>query len=94
MRTLRATAAAVTVAIAAGAASVAAGRFASDAALKTRPGKPLPTEPRLTVHATTAGGITLTRALASRRPGTYGLAGDGSHAVVGGWLVYRRLRRD
>ncbi|MET7743891.1 alpha/beta fold hydrolase [Streptomyces sp. NPDC005385] len=87
MRTLRATAAAVTVATAvataAGAASVAAGRFASDAALKTRPGKPLPTEPRLTVHATTDGGITLTRALASRRPGTYGLAGDGSHAVVG-----------
>ncbi|MFI5991460.1 alpha/beta hydrolase [Streptomyces sp. NPDC051362] len=87
MRTLRATAAAVTVATAvataAGAASVAAGRFASDAALKTRPGKPLPTEPRLTVHATTAGGITLTRALASRRPGTYGLAGDGTHAVVG-----------
>ncbi|MEW2167734.1 hypothetical protein AB0912_32770 [Streptomyces sp. NPDC007084] len=83
MRTLRAAAAAVTAATAAGAASVAAGRFASDAALKTRPGKPLPTEPRLTVHATTAGGITLTRALASRRPGTYGLAADGTHAVVG-----------
>lgn len=83
MRTVKATAAAVTVAIAAGIASVAAGRFASDAALKAPPGRPLPTEPRLTVHGTTAGGITLTRDLASQRPGTYGLAGDGSHAVVG-----------
>jgi pimeloyl-ACP methyl ester carboxylesterase len=102
VRTIRATAAAVTVAIAAGAATVAAGRFASDAALKTSPGKPLPTEPRLTVHATTAGGITLTRDLASQRPGTYGLAGDGSHAIVGPVMkgtphpvdtVVRRLER-
>ncbi|WP_028803326.1 alpha/beta hydrolase [Streptomyces sp. 142MFCol3.1] len=102
MRTVKATAAAVTVAIAAGAASVAAGRFASDAALKASPGRPLPTEPRLTVHATTAGGITLTRDLASLRPGTYGLAGNGSHAVVGPVLrgtphpadtVVRRLER-
>ncbi|MEV7339943.1 alpha/beta fold hydrolase [Streptomyces sp. NPDC093544] len=102
MRTVKATAAAVTVAIAAGAASVAAGRLASDAALKAPPGRPLPTEPRLTVHATAAGGITLTRDLASLRPGTYGLAGDGSHAVVGPVLeavphsadtVVRRLER-
>lgn len=102
MRTVQAAAAAVTVAIAAGAAGVAAGRFASDAALKALPGRPLPTEPRLTVHALAAGRITLTRALASQRPGTYGLMGDGSHAVVGPVLrsaphpvdtVVRRLER-
>jgi len=83
VRTAKAAAAAVTVAIAAGAAGLAAGRFASDAALKAPPGRPLPTEPRLTVHSTAAGRITLTRDLASQRPGTYGLAGDGSHAIVG-----------
>ncbi|MFG2261381.1 alpha/beta hydrolase [Streptomyces sp. NPDC048720] len=83
MRTVRATAAALGAVLAAGAASVAAGRLASDAALKAPPGRPLPTEPRLTVHGTAPGRITLTRDLASLRPGTYGLAGDGSHAVVG-----------
>ncbi|MEV7001443.1 alpha/beta fold hydrolase [Streptomyces sp. NPDC093982] len=102
MRTVKATAAAVTVALAAGAASVAAGRFASGVALTAPPGRPLPTEPRLTVHATAAGQIALTRDLASLRPGTYGLSGDGSHAVVGPVLtaakhsadtVVRRLER-
>ncbi|SBT92934.1 hypothetical protein GA0115233_105412 [Streptomyces sp. DI166] len=102
MRTVTATAAAVTMALAAGAASVAAGRLASDAALKAPSGRPLPTEPRLTVHGTAAGQITLTRDLASLRPGTYGLGGDGSHAVVGAVLgaasqtadtVVRRLER-
>ncbi|GAA3800424.1 alpha/beta hydrolase family protein [Streptomyces chiangmaiensis] len=102
MRTVKAAAAAVTVAIAAGAAGVAAGRLASDAALKVPPGRPLPTEPRLTVHSLAAGRIALTRDLASQRPGTYGLAGDGSHAVVGPVLdtaphsadtVVRRLER-
>ncbi|WP_155054892.1 alpha/beta hydrolase [Streptomyces blattellae] len=102
MRTVKTAAAAVTVALAAGAAGVAAGRFASDAALKAPPGRPLPGEPRLTVHATAAGQIALTRALASLRPGTYGLAGDASHAVVGPVLgaanhsadtVVRRLER-
>ncbi|OIJ66139.1 alpha/beta hydrolase [Streptomyces mangrovisoli] len=102
MRTVKATATAVTVALAAGAASVAAGRIASDAALKAPAGRPLPTEPRLTVHGTAAGRITLTRDLASLRPGTYGLGGDGSHAVVGDILasapntadtVVRRLER-
>ncbi|NDZ98715.1 hypothetical protein G3I28_05085, partial [Streptomyces sp. SID10116] len=43
----------------------------------------LPTEPRLTVHATAAGQVSLTRALASLRPGTYGLSGNGTHAIVG-----------
>ncbi|OSZ58030.1 hypothetical protein OQI_23945 [Streptomyces pharetrae CZA14] len=102
MRPVKATAAAVTAMTVAGAAAVAAGRFASDAALKAPPGRPLPTEPRLTVHATAAGRITLTRDLASLRPGTYGLAGDGMHAVVGPVLdaaphpadtVVRRLHR-
>jgi uncharacterized protein len=102
VRTVKAAAAAATVALAAGAAGIAAGRFASDAALKAPAGRPLPTEPRLTVHATAAGQVTLTRDLASQRPGTYGLAGDGSHAVVGPVLdaaphaadtVVRRLER-
>ncbi|MFF7144912.1 alpha/beta hydrolase family protein [Streptomyces nodosus] len=102
MRTVRAAAAAVTVAIAAGAAGIAAGRFASDAALKAAPGRPLPTDPRLTVHSLAAGRIVLTRDLASGRPGVYGLSGSGSHAVVGPVLdtaphsadtVVRRLER-
>ncbi|MFE5895404.1 alpha/beta hydrolase [Streptomyces sp. NPDC056462] len=94
MRTVKATAAAVTVALAAGAASVAAGRFASGVALTAPPGRPLPTEPRLTVHATAAGQIALTRDLASLRPGTYGLSGDGSHAVVGPVLAAARHSAD
>ncbi|MEU0964127.1 alpha/beta fold hydrolase [Streptomyces sp. NPDC005917] len=102
MRPVKVTAAAVGAVLAAGAASVAAGRYASDAALKAPPGRPLPTEPRLTVHGTAPGRIALTRDLASLRPGTYGLAGDGSHAVVGAVLesaadtadtVVRRLER-
>lgn len=102
VRTVTAAASAVTAVLAAGAAGVAAGRMASDAALKAAPGRPLPTEPRLTVHAMAAGRLTLTRDLASLRPGTYGLAGDGSHAVVGPVLesaapsadtVVRRLER-
>ncbi|OYP20451.1 hypothetical protein CFC35_30900 [Streptomyces sp. FBKL.4005] len=83
MRTAKATATALSAVLAAGTASVFAGRLASDAALKAPAGRPLPTEPRLTVHGTTAGRIALTRDLAALRPGTYGLAGDGSHAVVG-----------
>ncbi|MBT2418445.1 alpha/beta fold hydrolase [Streptomyces sp. ISL-22] len=94
MRTVKATAAAVTVALAAGAASVAAGRLASGAALKAPAGKPLPTEPRLTVHATAAGQIALTRDLASLRPGTYGLSGDASHAVVGPVLAAAKHSAD
>lgn len=85
-----------------GAAAVAAGRYASDAALKPPPGRALPGDPRLTVHATAAGQITLTRSFASLRPGTYGLQGPGIHAVVGPVLpdvdhspdtVVRRLER-
>lgn len=102
VRSVKATAAAVSVALAAGAASVAAGRLASDAALKAAPGGPLPTEPRLTVHGTAAGQVTLTRDLASLRPGVHGLTGKDVHAVVGPVLggashsadtVVRRLER-
>jgi pimeloyl-ACP methyl ester carboxylesterase len=102
VRTVRATAAAVTAVVGVGAAAVAAGRFASDAALKAPPGRPLPTEPRLTVHGTASGQISLTRDLAALRPGRYGLSGNGSHAVVGPVLadaphsadtVVRRLER-
>ncbi|WP_454344523.1 alpha/beta hydrolase [Streptomyces canus] len=102
MRTVKATAAAVTAALAAGAAGIVAGRMAGDAGLKLPPGRPLPGEPRLTVHSTAAGRIALTRDLAALRPGTYGLTGDGSHAVVGPVLtaephsadtVVRRLER-
>ncbi|WP_175411042.1 alpha/beta fold hydrolase [Streptomyces sp. TRM64462] len=102
MRTATAAATAVTTVLGLGAAAVAAGRYASDAALKPRPGRPLPGEPRLTVHATGPGRVTLTRGLTSLRPGVYGLEGPGVHAVVGPVLdgvphapdtVVRRLER-
>ncbi|WP_327237204.1 hypothetical protein OG349_27905 [Streptomyces sp. NBC_01317] len=102
MRPATVTAAAVSTFIGVGAAAVAAGRYASDAALKASPGRPLPGDPWLTVHATAAGHVTLTRCLASVRPGTYGLEAPGLHAVVGPVLdgeardadtVVRRLER-
>ncbi|MGR8011299.1 alpha/beta hydrolase [Streptomyces hypolithicus] len=83
MRPAKATAAAVTILIGVGAAAVAIGRYAGDSALKSSPGRPLPTDPRLTVHAATAGQVTLTRGLPSLRPGTYGIEGPHVHAVVG-----------
>ncbi|MBC9711852.1 prolyl oligopeptidase family serine peptidase [Streptomyces sp. TRM66268-LWL] len=82
MRPATATAAAVTALIGA-AATLAAGRHASDAALKVEPGKPLPTDPALTVHATASHQVALTRSLASQRPGVFGLTGHACHAVVG-----------
>ena len=102
MRPVKATAVAVSAVVAAGAASVAVGRKASGMALKAPPGRPLPTEPKLTVHGTAAGQVTLTRDLVALRPGTYGLTGTGVHAVVGPVLrnaphdadtVVRRLER-
>ncbi|MEU9984005.1 prolyl oligopeptidase family serine peptidase [Streptomyces sp. NPDC050856] len=102
MRPATATAAAVTTLIGAGAAAVAAGRYASTAALGAGPGGSLPGEPRLTVHATAPGRVVLTRCLASLRPGRYGLTAAGVHAVVGPVLedvphsadtVVRRLER-
>ncbi|MFF3287744.1 alpha/beta hydrolase [Streptomyces sp. NPDC003023] len=82
MRPATATAAAVTTLIGVGAAAVAAGRYASHAALRGAR-RPLPGDPRLTVHGTAPGRVVLTRSLASLRPGTYGLEGPGVHAVVG-----------
>ncbi|MGP4004718.1 alpha/beta hydrolase [Streptomyces sp. 8N706] len=96
-----AAAAAITV-LGAGTAAVAAGRYASDAALEPWRRRPLPADPPLTVHSTGAGRITLTRSLASLRPGTYGLTGGDTHAVVGPVIedaphapdsVVRRLER-
>ncbi|MFE9254438.1 alpha/beta hydrolase [Streptomyces sp. NPDC006879] len=83
MRTARATSVAVTALIGAGAAVAAAGRYAGDMALRPAPGRPLPGTPRLSVHATAPGQITLTRSLASLRPGRYALEGPGLHAVIG-----------
>ncbi|WP_405944883.1 alpha/beta hydrolase family protein [Streptomyces sp. NBC_00932] len=83
MRPATATATAVTTLIGVGAAAAAAGRLAADAALKAPHGRALPAEPRLSVHATAPGRVTLTRCLASLRPGVYGLEGPGVHAVVG-----------
>ncbi|MDQ0797097.1 alpha/beta hydrolase [Streptomyces sp. B1I3] len=82
MRPATATAAAVTTILGAGAAAVAAGRYASDAALGAST-RAFPADRRLTVHAATAGQIALTRSFAALRPGTYGLVGRGVHAVVG-----------
>lgn len=101
MRSATAAAVAATV-IGAGTAAVAAGRYASGTALRPRPGRPLPGEPRLTVHAADPDRITLTRDLSSLRPGVYGVEGPGVHAVVGPVLddaphapdtVVRRLER-
>ncbi|TLQ46712.1 alpha/beta hydrolase [Streptomyces marianii] len=102
MRPATATAAAVTTLIGLGAAAFAAGRYASDAALRAPAGRPLPGEGRLTVHATGPGRVTLTRSLVSLRPGTYGLCGHDVHALAGPVLaqvphaadtVVRRLER-
>ncbi|MET7647446.1 hypothetical protein ABZS83_28215 [Streptomyces sp. NPDC005426] len=102
MRPATATATAVTTILGVGAAAVAAGRYAGDVALKVPSRRPLPADRRLTVHATAAGQVTLTRSLTSLRPGTYGLVGDDVHAVVGPVIdqahqaadtVVRRLER-
>lgn len=102
VRPATATAAAVTTLLGAGAAAFAAGRYAGDVALRATSGRPLPGDPRLTVHATGPGQVTLTRSLASLRPGTYGIEGPDVHAVVGPVLdrvphtadtVVRRLER-
>ncbi|HEX5569177.1 MAG TPA: hypothetical protein VFY14_20050, partial [Streptomyces sp.] len=102
---LRKTAAlAATTLFGAGVAAVAAGRYAAHAALKPPTDRSLPAGfegPPLTVHATAAGQVTLTRSLATRLPGTYALTGPGRHAVIGPVLdvpsaadtVVRRLER-
>ncbi|WKX69675.1 alpha/beta hydrolase [Streptomyces sp. XD-27] len=102
MRLRTAAAAAATTLIGAGAAALAAGRYAGDAALRPTPDRPLPHDPPLTVHAAGDGRITLTRSFAAQRPGRYGITGQDVHAVVGPVLtdvphpvdcVVRRLER-
>ncbi|MFC9948070.1 alpha/beta hydrolase [Streptomyces pratensis] len=83
MRPATAAAVAATSILGAGAAAVAAGRYASDAALGAPSPRPFPADRRLTVHATAAGQVTLTRSFSALRPGTYGITGRGVHAVVG-----------
>ncbi|MEV6160680.1 hypothetical protein AB0L71_01885 [Streptomyces sp. NPDC052052] len=103
MRPATLTAAAVTTVLGVGAAAaVAAGRYASHVALKEPSGRPLPADSGITVHATAAGQVTLTRSFATLRPGRYGLVADGVHAVIGPVIehaphapdtVVRRLER-
>ncbi|WP_250294241.1 alpha/beta hydrolase [Streptomyces atroolivaceus] len=83
MRPATAAAVAATSILGVGAAAVAAGRYAGDLALGPGSPRPFPADRRLTVHAVTAGQITLTRSFSALRPGTYGLTGRGVHAVVG-----------
>ncbi|WP_327119919.1 hypothetical protein OG206_25310 [Streptomyces sp. NBC_01341] len=84
MRPATAAAAAATTILGVGAAAVAAGRYASDTALgATSQPRPFPADRRMTVHATAAGQVTLTRSFAALRPGVYGLTARDVHAVVG-----------
>ncbi len=89
---LRTAAVAATSALGLGAAAVAAGRYAAEAALRpARSGAgagrgSLPAGfggPSLTVHDVGEGHISLTRSLTARLPGVYGLTGRDCHAVVG-----------
>ncbi|MFI2781999.1 alpha/beta hydrolase [Streptomyces sp. ALB3] len=89
MRPATAAAVAASSILGAGAAAVAAGRYASDAALGASSPRPFPADRRLTVHAVTPGHVTLTRSFTALRPGTYGLAGRGVHAVAGPVLEQR-----
>ncbi|MBY8887477.1 lysophospholipase [Streptomyces sp. PTM05] len=86
--------------VGAGAAAVAAGRYASGLALRPRPDVSLDgSGESLTVHEVTGDRVTLTRSLASARPGLLGLTGAHCHAAVGDVLatapasVTRRLER-
>ncbi|MCQ4083398.1 alpha/beta hydrolase [Streptomyces sp. RB6PN25] len=101
---LRTAATVAATCLGAGAAAVAAGRYVSGLALNPRPngpalGSPDREDDPLTVHDTAAGAVTLTRTLASLRPGVYGLSADGCHALLGPVLattpdsVTRRLDR-
>ncbi|WP_249375158.1 alpha/beta hydrolase [Streptomyces sp. I05A-00742] len=83
MHLVRTTAMTAATMIGAGAAALAAGRYAGDTLLGTGPDRPLPGEQPLTVRAVDAATVTLDRTAASLRPGTYGLTGRGLHAVVG-----------
>ncbi|CAM2854788.1 alpha/beta hydrolase family protein [Streptomyces albus] len=88
---LRTAALAATCVLGTGAATLAAGRYAAGVALRPpRPrtdGGSRPTAgfegTRLTVHTHEDGRVAVTRSLAARLPGVYGLTGRGVHAVVG-----------
>ena len=89
---LRTAAVAATSALGVGAAAVAAGRYAAEAALRPVRSGPSPGRgslpagfggPPLTVHEVGDGHIALTRSLTARLPGVYGLTGRDFHAVVG-----------
>jgi pimeloyl-ACP methyl ester carboxylesterase len=101
---LRTAATVAAACLGAGAAAVTAGRYVSGLVLNPRPngpalGAPDGEDQPLTVHSTEPGAITLTRTLASLRPGVYGLAAEGCHALLGPVLertpdsVTRRLDR-
>jgi pimeloyl-ACP methyl ester carboxylesterase len=101
---LRTAATVAATCLGAGAAAVAAGRYVSGLALNPRPNGPALGPPGgesdlLTVHGTELGAITLSRTLASLRPGVYGLTAEGCHALLGPVLVHtpdsvtRRLDR-
>ncbi len=104
MRLRTAAALAATGSLGVGAVAVATGRWVSGLALNPRPDGPAlgpaaSAHGELTVHAVGAGEITLTRSLASARPGVYGLSAPDCHATVGPVLtttpdtVTRRLER-
>jgi uncharacterized protein len=83
MRRRTTAAVAATTMLATGAATYAAGQWACAAALGVASRPPGFTGSRLTVHATAAGRVTLTRSLDSLRPGTYGIISAAGHAVIG-----------
>ncbi len=104
MRRRTTAAVAASTLLATGAVTLAAGRWASGAALGTASRFPRPAGfagPRLTVHGVAAGRVTLTRSLDSQLPGTFAIASSTRHAVVGPVLdvdsdpdtVVRRLER-
>ncbi|MEO3752840.1 alpha/beta fold hydrolase [Streptomyces sp. B6B3] len=104
MRRRTTAAVAATTLLATGAVTLAAGRWASGAALGAASRSPRPAGfagPRLTVHGVAAGRVTLTRSLDSQLPGTFAVASGTRHAVVGPVLdvasdpdtVVRRLER-
>lgn len=103
-RTTAAVAATAVAGVAAGAATAAVGRRARSGGPRPASSSPRPAgfaRARLTVHATAAGRITLTRTPASQRPGVYGITSPACHAVIGAVLdaasgdatVVRRLER-
>lgn len=89
---------AAAAAVGAGAVLVGAGRHASSRVLGATDDVLIGTEP-LTVYAAVADRVTVTRTAGSARPGIYGLAGPGCHAVAGEVVatgpdfVTRRLER-